>query len=162
LGAAAADTIYGAVAGFSISLVISFLLREIFWIRVFGGALLIGIGVWYYFRKPEELKEEREATHSDVVSTFLLTLTNPTTVLSFIAVLATLGIKEQQATTMTLLLIAGIFLGSMAWWTFLTVVVTWLRDKVTDKTMLIMNHVAGLAIGGFGVVNIILGFTGKK
>lgn len=162
LGAAAADTIYGAIAGFSVSLVIDFLLREVFWIRVLGGSLLIAIGVWYYFRRPQTLKEEKEASHSDLLSTFLLTLTNPTTVLSFIAVLATLGIKEQHAALMTLLLVGGIFLGSMAWWTILTGVVTWLRDKVTDKTMLFMNHIAGLAIGGFGIVNIILGFTGKK
>lgn len=162
LGAAGADTIYGAIAGFSISLVIDFLLKEVFWIRVLGGALLIAIGVWYYFRQPQTLKEEKEATHSDVVSTFLLTLTNPTTVLSFIAVLATLGIKEQRAPLMTLLLIGGIFLGSMIWWSVLTGIVSWLRDKVTDKTMLLMNHIAGFAIGGFGVVNIILGMTGKK
>ena len=89
VGAAAADTIYGAIAGFSITLVIDFLLKEQFWIRVLGGFLLIAIGVVYFFRKPIALEEKKkdESTHSDFVSTFLLTLTNPTTVLSFIAVL---------------------------------------------------------------------------
>jgi hypothetical protein len=36
LGAAAADTIYGAIAGFSISFVIRFLIDEEFWIRLGG------------------------------------------------------------------------------------------------------------------------------
>src|SRR3954465_3741536 len=40
LGAATADTIYGAIAGFSISLIINFLIEEKFWIRLVGGALL--------------------------------------------------------------------------------------------------------------------------
>jgi threonine/homoserine/homoserine lactone efflux protein len=157
-GAAAADTIYGAIAGFSITLVIDFLLREQFWIRLLGGALLIVIGVLYYFRKPNKFEEAKdESAHSDFVSTFLLTLTNPTTVLSFLAVLATLGMSEQRATWMTLLLVGGIFCGSMMWWTLLTGAVNYLRHKITDRTVLWMNRIAGLAIGGFGVVNIILG-----
>jgi threonine/homoserine/homoserine lactone efflux protein len=158
MGAAAADTIYGAIAGFSITLVIDFLLREQFWIRILGGALLIAIGVLYYFRKPHQLKEAKEeSTHSDFVSTFLLTLTNPTTVLSFLAVLATLGMKEQRSVWMTLLLVGGIFCGSMMWWTLLTGVVNRLRHNITERTMLWMNRIAGLAIGGFGVINIIFG-----
>lgn len=163
LGAAAADTIYGAVAGFSITLVIDFLLKEQFWIRVLGGFLLIAIGILYYFKKPLPLEDkEEEATHSDIVSTFLLTLTNPTTILSFIAVLATLGMREQRTVPMTLLLVAGIFVGSMIWWVILTGGVNLLRRKITQKTMCWMNRVAGLAIGGFGILNIILGFTHRR
>src|SRR5580700_9060216 len=90
LGSALADTIYATIAGFSISLVIQFLLRELFWIRVFGGILLILLGVWYYFRPPQplETKERGDTDGADSASTFLLTLTNPTTILSFLAVLA--------------------------------------------------------------------------
>ncbi|HUB77166.1 MAG TPA: LysE family transporter, partial [Bryobacteraceae bacterium] len=62
LGAAAADTIYGSIAGFSISFIISWLLRELFWIRLIGGALLIAIGVVYYRKRPKTLKE---ASRSD-------------------------------------------------------------------------------------------------
>src|SRR5260370_29906269 len=52
-GAATADALYGAIAGFSITYLIEFLEREEFWIRVFGGILLVGIGVMY-FRKPAQ------------------------------------------------------------------------------------------------------------
>jgi threonine/homoserine/homoserine lactone efflux protein len=161
LGAAAADTFYGAIAGFSITLVIDFLLKNQFWIRVIGGFLLIAIGVMYYFKKSTMEEKKDESTHSDFVSTLLLTLTNPTTILSFIAVLATMGIKEQRAVSSTLLLIGGIFCGSMAWWVLLTGVVNRLRHNITNRTMCWMNRIAGLAIGGFGVVNIILGETHK-
>jgi threonine/homoserine/homoserine lactone efflux protein len=164
LGAAAADTIYGAVAGFSITLVIDFLLKEQFWIRVLGGFLLIAIGVVYFFRKPLALEEKKKekSTHSDFVSSFLLTLTNPTTVLSFIAVLATMGMREQRTVPMTLLLIAGIFCGSMMWWVLLTGVVYRLRRSIKQQTMCWMNRIAGFAIGAFGIINIAMGMTHRK
>ena len=50
LGAATVDALYGGVAGFSISLVIQFLIREQFWLRLIGGILLIGVGVVYYLK----------------------------------------------------------------------------------------------------------------
>src|SRR5579864_7599985 len=59
LGAAVADGLYGAVAGFGISLVIQFLIREEFWIRLIGGIFLMGIGVVYYFKPPQSLKASK-------------------------------------------------------------------------------------------------------
>src|SRR5579862_7278294 len=55
-GAASADTIYGAIAGFSIQFIIGFLMREQFWVRLIGGILLIGIGVRFFFRSPRHLR----------------------------------------------------------------------------------------------------------
>ena len=158
LGAAAADTLYGCIAGFSITFVIQFLIREEFWIRLVGGVLLLAIGISYYFKKPESLsnRKEGESEGSDFTSTFLLTLTNPTTVLSFLAVLATLGMRGHRASWLTLLLVLGIFCGSMLWWIFLVSVVNRLRDRIDDRAMLWMNRVAGIAIGGFGVVTFAL------
>ena len=157
LGAASADAVYGCVAGFSITFVIQFLLREEFWIRLIGGILLVLIGVFYYFKPPQSLSAEGESTgHSDYISTLLLTLTNPTTVLSFLAVLAALGMGRRADTWVTWFLVLGIFCGSMAWWIVLTGVVCRLRDKFNDHAMLWLNRIAGLAIGGFGVVSFVL------
>jgi threonine/homoserine/homoserine lactone efflux protein len=163
LGSAAADTIYAAIAGFSISFIIQFLLREIFWIRFIGGILLIGLGVWYYLRPPQHLDTERKAASdtSDSASTFLLTLTNPTTVLSFLAVLAGLGLSESRPWYLTLVMIGGIFTGAMLWWFILTGVANRFRDKFTDRSMIWMNRIGGLAIGIFGVVMLILSRSGK-
>ncbi len=156
-GAAAADTFYGAMAGFSISFVIQFLLREEFWIRLFGGFLLIGIGFLYYFKKPQSLKEQKnEAAHSDFITAFLLNLTNPTVVLSFLALLAALGMGEKRPPLLTLLVVGGIFTGSMLWWIILTTATNHFRDRFDDKAMLWMNRIAGVAIGAFGVLTLIL------
>ena len=158
LGAALADTLYGATAGFGISLVIQFLIREEFWFRMLGGILLMGIGVAYY-RKPLRLLHDDKdvsSAHSDLVTAFLLSATNPTTVLSFLAVMATFGLGKQRPPSQTSLLVAGIFFGSMFWWTVLTTGANLLRSRITDRTMLWMNRVAGIAIGCFGLVNVVL------
>jgi threonine/homoserine/homoserine lactone efflux protein len=163
LGAAAADTLYGAVAGFSITFVIGFLIREVFWIRLVGGFLLIGIGAMYYFRRPASLREKRrESAHSALATAFLLNLTNPTTVLSFLAVLAALGMRGQRVWWMTMLVVGGIFCGSMLWWIFLALFANHFRDRFNDRAMLWMNRIAGLAIGGFGLVTMILSRANMK
>jgi threonine/homoserine/homoserine lactone efflux protein len=155
LGAAAADTLYGSVAGFSISFVIAWLERELFWIRLVGGLLLIAIGVVYYVKRPKTLSETRgESTGSDLVSTFLLTLTNPTTILSFLAVLALLGLGEHRPWTLTTFLVSGIFAGAMLWWTILASISSYFRDRMNDRALVWMNRVAAFAIGAFGLVTI--------
>jgi threonine/homoserine/homoserine lactone efflux protein len=161
LGAAAADTLYGAIAGFSITFVIRLLIREEFWIRLVGGILLILLGVMYYHKRPQPLaaRKNEDSVHSDFASTFLLTLTNPTTVLSFLAVLAALGMGHHRVWLLTVFLVLGIFCGSMVWWLVLTGAVNALRDRFNDRAMLWMNRIAGLAIGGFGIVMILLSRT---
>jgi len=156
-GAATADTMYGAVAGFSVQWVLGFLLREENWIRLFGGILLIALGVFYYLRRPKGLRETRQekTTQSDWVSAFFLNLTNPTTVLSFMAVLTALGFTE-RAWWQGLTLVLGIFAGAMLWWTILAAVIDHFRDQLSDGFTVWMNRVAGVAIGGFGVVTLAL------
>ena len=158
-GAATADMLYGAIAGFSITFLIQFLEREEFWIRVFGGLLLVAIGVMY-FRKPVQaanLPGEDGTAGADFSSTLLLTLTNPTTVLSFLAVLAGLGMGGHREWWLTFLLVGGIFCGSMLWWVILVLMVNRFRDRFDQHAIGWMNRIAGLAIGGFGIATFVIG-----
>ena len=158
LGAAAADMLYGGIAGFSITLVIQFLVREQFWIRLFGGILLVVIGIFYFFKRPVALDarlQDRGSAYSDIRSAFLLTLTNPTTVLSFVALLAALGMGAQRHWWLTVFLVGGIFCGSMMWWIVLSVILNHFRDRFNDRLLLLMNRFAGVAIGGFGVATFV-------
>jgi threonine/homoserine/homoserine lactone efflux protein len=161
LGAAGADAFYGSIAGFSITFVIQFLEREEFWIRIFGGMLLVAIGIVYFRKAPQRIEKERDdgAHHSDFTSTLLLTLTNPTTVLSFLAVMAGLGLGQGGPGWRTLFLVGGIFCGSMLWWVTLTEIVHRLRDRFDERAMGWMNRIAGLAIGAFGILTFSLGLA---
>jgi threonine/homoserine/homoserine lactone efflux protein len=158
-GAATADALYGAIAGFSITYLIEFLETHEFWIRVFGGILLVIIGILYFRKPPQKVNRDEDESdpHSDYASTLLLTLTNPTTVLSFMAVLAGLGMSGQRQWWLTFLLVGGIFCGSMLWWIILVLLVNHFRDRFDEKAMRAMNRIAGIAIGGFGVTTFLIG-----
>jgi hypothetical protein len=52
---------------------------------------------------------------------------------------------------LTVFLVGGIFCGSMVWWIVLSSIVNRFRGRFNDRALLLMNRIAGLAIGGFGV-----------
>src|SRR4051812_19339536 len=142
LGAATADALYGAIAAFSITVIIDFLTAEIFWIRTIGGLLLIAIGIVYWFKKPSPLKDAAAPSpHSAFATTLLLTLTNPTTVLSFLAVLAGLHLAEPRPWPLTMLVVGGIFCGSMLWWIVLAMVSGHFRRRFNDRAIVWMNRI---------------------
>jgi threonine/homoserine/homoserine lactone efflux protein len=160
LGAATADTIFGAIAGFSISVVIGLLIRNEFWIRLVGGILLIGIGTHYYFKRAVAPRREPVGSaHSEYVTALLLNLTNPTTILSFLAVLAGLGMRHHREWWLTLLVVAGIFLGAMIWWSAIALLANRFRESFNQRAMLRMNQIAGLAIGGFGMATLVFALS---
>ena len=161
LGAATADALYGAIAGFSINFIIQLLIREEFWLRLFGGSFLIVVGLLYYFKRAGSLdgQETGSAKQSDFVSALVLNLTNPTTVLSFLAVLAALRACQPRSWWLDWLLVLGIFSGSLLWWIVLITIVNRFRSRFDDHVMLRMNRLAGLAIGGFGAFTLILSLS---
>ena len=73
-----------------------------------------------------------------------------------LAVLAALHLDASRAWWQTLFLVAGIFLGAMLWWIILASLAGHYRDRFDDRAMVWMNRIAGLAIGGFGVVTLSL------
>jgi len=105
----------------------------------------------YFCKKAEavSLPGEDGAAGSDYSSTLLLTLTNPTTVLSFLAVLAGLGMAGHRIWWLTFLLVAGIFCGSMLWWVTLVLMVNRFRNRFDQRALRTLNRIAGVAIGFF-------------
>jgi threonine/homoserine/homoserine lactone efflux protein len=86
-------------------------------------------------------------------STFVLTLTNPATILSFIAIFAGLGIVQaDRSGFLSLVIVVGVFLGSALWWVCLSWGVTLFRQKLTPTRLVWLNRLAGAAIFAFGVV----------
>jgi threonine/homoserine/homoserine lactone efflux protein len=92
----------------------------------------------------------------DFTSTFFLTITNPMTILSFLAVFAGLGLSSMNSTYLEASsLVFGVFLGSAAWWLILSEGVTLFRKKVSEKVMKWINHLAGAIIIAFGIAALI-------
>ncbi|MDQ4027951.1 MAG: LysE family transporter, partial [Actinomycetota bacterium] len=95
LGAATADAVYGAVAALGLTFVAEFLMGGETWLRLIGGAFLVFLGVRTFLARPAERAApdaRRSGLPGAYASTFFLTLTNPTTILSFAAIFAGLGV----------------------------------------------------------------------
>jgi len=156
LGAALADALYGAIAGFGLTALATLLEEQGFWLRLFGGIILILMGIRTFFRPPEQ-KGIRSGLDGglvfDLSSTFVLTLANPITILVSAAIFAGMGHAEVEATTTAVgLLVLGVFLGSLVWWMFLVLSAGWLRNWFNPAHMSLVARIAGAVIGVFGAV----------
>ena len=159
MGIATADGLYGCIAGFGLTVVAAFLVSQQTWIRLIGGLFLLYLGAKTLLSKPAEraATDVKGATVTSFVgaylSTFLLTLTNPLTILSFAAIFAGIGVGGQGNSLLTaLLVVCGVFVGSALWWCLLTGGISWLRGKFTPRWFLWMNRASGCIILLFGLV----------
>jgi len=154
LGAATADAFYGAVAGFGLAFISSFLLSQQLALRLIGGAFLLCLGARTFLAHPagQAAAAQGRGILGAYLSTLLLTLTNPTTILSFVAIFAGLGVASATRSYLTAaLLVLGVFCGSALWWLVLSSGVTLFRQRVSAHGLAWVNRVSGIIIGGFGL-----------
>lgn len=155
IGAALADGVYGLIAGFGLTVVSSLLIAQQFWIHLIGGIFLLYLGFKTFFAAPYDRSTkknyEKSALHACVTS-FLLTLSNPMTILSFITVFAGLGLGVNPNYDNAIVLILGITLGSTFWWLLLSGGVAFiLHKRMSPYLMRIINWVSGAIILTFGL-----------
>ena len=113
LGIATADGVYGCIAGFGLTVVATFLVNQEGWIRLVGGLFLVYLGVKTVLTKPAERVAPARANKHNFLgayaSTFLLTLTNPITILSFVAIFAGIGVGGGKNSALSATLVGSIF-----------------------------------------------------
>lgn len=160
VGAATADAVYGAIAAFGLTTISLFLAGMHFWLTLIGGLFLLYLGLKTMLSKPVATTGEVKASHltGDFLSTFFLTLTNPMTILSFVAVFAGMGLATSGSYSNALLMVIGVFVGSALWWLILSEVVTLFRKRISGEVMKWVNRTAGFIIILFGLFAL-LGIT---
>ena len=156
LGAATADMIYGAIAAFSLTVVMDRLIDQAIWLRLFGAFLLFYLGLRTIRAKPagNAAQAGRKGLIGAYFSTFALTLTNPMTILSFISIFA--AALPAGTRTSPLMLVAGVFAGSAFWWLTLSLGVSSMRNRVTTIIMSWINRVSGFIMIAFAIYLILV------
>ena len=158
MGAASADMFYGAVAAFGLTAVQDLLVGQSNWLRIVGGIFLLYLGVKTFFSKPsqESAEARRGGLFGAYLTTFFLTITNPITILSFLAIFAGLRLGETDGNYLSAsIMVLGVFIGSAAWWLALSTGVSLLREKFTPALLTWVNRLAGVVIFVFGVLAIL-------
>jgi len=156
LGIATADAAYGAIAAFGISAVAAVLLDLEMTLRLVGGAFLLALGMRILFKDPAPSVEPAGKIGSQFagafVSCFFLTMTNPTTILTFVAIFAGLGLVGSAGDyTAAISLVSGVFGGSTLWWLVLCGSVSLLRRRMGPSAMTWINRISGIVIAAFGI-----------
>ena len=146
VSAACCDMVYSIVAAFGVTLVSDFITLEQSWIRLVGGIILLLIGYGVFRAYPlaaKAVKAPRGRTWT-FLSTALLVFTNPLTLFAFAAAFAVIGVKNIVGHPVSgLMLVAGVFFGSLTWFVLLTGLVHFFKAKVMRVGLRPMNRVAG-------------------
>jgi threonine/homoserine/homoserine lactone efflux protein len=155
LGAATADMFFCIIAGFGFTFVSRFLEEQALWISLVGACGLLFLGIRIFFSRPEE--KSCAVTGGDLahvyVSTCVLTLINPVTILFFVALFTTLGVTLTHEDHLSLaLLIVGVLVGAVLWWFLLTGCVSLLHRKLTQETMRWVNRISGTIVMVLGLL----------
>ena len=85
-------------------------------------------------------------------STFILTLTNPITIISFAAIFAGLGLASTGGEYLSAgILVLGVFIGSSLWWLILSGGVGVFQNKFNPHGLQWVNRISGVIITAFGL-----------
>ena len=139
IGAALADALFAFLAGIGLSALLEGVRESHHFVGGLGGLVLVLVGLKLFFQKPpsletEEVLSERFLHHYlwDTASIFLLTLTNPMTIIAFGALFAGSSLIPLDPRRLDYLMIsAGVFAGSLLWWIVLTVLALPIRKNLS-------------------------------
>lgn len=163
LGVATADATYGGLAAFGLTALTDLLVGAGRVLGLVGGLFLVWLA-WRTLRSSPPptaatVAERRSGLRTAYLSILGLTLTNPLTILSFVALFAGLRIPDRAPIDASLLTL-GVFAGSAGWWLVLTTAVALLRARLTPRVLGGVTTASGLLIGLFGLAAILLAVRG--
>lgn len=152
MGAAVADALYGAIGAFGVTALITLLTQARPQLTVAGAIFLL----WLAWRNWRSADPQMAAAGQSGVKlwrafggTFLLTLSNPSTILSFIAVFSALAEGMSQGSPGWMIL--GVFLGSTFWWLVLVALVGRLRVALTMNHLRMIRRASAMILAGFAL-----------
>jgi threonine/homoserine/homoserine lactone efflux protein len=160
LGAVVGDGLYAAIAAFGISAVIDILSAYSNWIELAGGLILLAIGLKTARTVVDAAPAFAEPSRTPhalnlFATTFALTVSNPATLVAFLALFGSIGdyvtvAHDRPLTSVSL--VASVMIGSLLWWTSLTAIVGRLRYRLSGNLLSWLNQLSGFAIALFGLV----------
>jgi threonine/homoserine/homoserine lactone efflux protein len=164
LGAALGDGVFAAITFFGLTAIAQLIQSYDAIIEVTGGALLVWFGVHTVvtpFAGKVEERDKNDAGASTLVraiaSTFVLTITNPATLIAFASMFASFRGLAGGADSFVdaEFVVAGVVGGSAGWWLALTTVIGLFHTRITDRTVRVINRGSGALVAMFGLAVLI-------
>jgi len=159
-GAAFADVIYAGIAGFSITFIANFLNEYQSHIRIVGGLFLIFVGIRIFLSNPAtQMRKYRlkgNNYYKDFFTSFLVTISNPITVIAFGVIFANFDMIKEGSTNLPIfILVLSVFSGALLWWLSLVSIISVFKSKIRLRNILWINRITGVFIVLFAIYIII-------
>ena len=164
LGAAFADLFYATVAVFGLGFVVNLIQSHELLLQILGGIVLIIIGLIIYFRNPlKQIRMRKRVSKKgllgDFATLFFLTVSNPVTIVVFMAVFAGASVfGDAPSFKIELFVLAGILLGGSLWWYTLSTLINIFRKKFRLRVLITINRISGILITILGGLVILAAF----
>lgn len=155
LGAASADAVYATLGAAGLGGLIGLLTRLATPLSLAGCVLLAWLGVATLRRAQSHEAARLPDSHSLLRaygSALLLTLSNPMTILSFIAIFAGLAGARQPGLADAAWMVAGIFCGSVLWWLLLAYGGGRVLARLGPRGRQRVDQLCGVLLLGFAVL----------
>jgi threonine/homoserine/homoserine lactone efflux protein len=159
-GAVLGDGSFAFVAAFGLTAVSEFVLAYATWIQVAGGLLLIAVGLHTMFMHdaaprasiPAPANGARARTVALLGTTYLLTVTNPATMMGFIAIFSSVGGLAARPSDYgaAATLVSAVMAGSALWWCLIAWFASRLQSRMADGWFRYVNWASGAVIALFG------------
>lgn len=164
MGAALADGTYGLITGFGLTAVSSWLIAEQYWVQLIGGVFLLyyGISQCLHYKRNYPPGYTHQTPLQALTGAYFLALTNPATLLVFLALFAGLGLADITFGTLeAIVLVVSIVTGSSLLWLLLSGSVALIfKNNLGPEIMQRINFSAGIIILIFGIFILADSFLG--
>ncbi len=164
-GAAIGDAVFAAAAALGLGAIHALFDLHHVALRISGGIFMILFGLFLWRAAPhlEGPGKQLPPTSHITVAVFLMTITNPATLLWFVAAFAMfrfddIGPGSIKAIAHTGLLVLGVFCGSMLWWAALSALAARQRHRFHDRHLHMMNHGCAILLISVGVYAIVTAY----
>lgn len=171
LGAALGDGMFASITAFGFTALAKLIVGYSVPLQFCGGIFLLAVGIRTFYAPPPPNFKERlcapdrsNPSHARaIVSTFMLTISNPATLVAYTALVAGLGVfaKEQPNFLTAMFIVLGVFVGSSLWWLTLTTCVSLLHARISDGVVRLINEISGLLVATFGLI-VLVHLTGWR
>ena len=158
LGIACGDASYALAAVLGLASVAHFMLAYDRQLHFIAGAFLIYLGLRAIRRPTNDAVAAPPTLSSSAATDFggalLLTLTNPSTIVSFAAIFTVLAPSGHERVDGSLATVVGVFSGSALWWFALTAGIATLRHAIGRRVRRGIDVVSGTMLAAFGVADV--------
>ena len=167
IGAALADALFALMASIGVLALTGWIEESIVWFRPIGGIFLIFLGIHFFFKKSPALQTDEVLTPRylhhypwEVVSTFLLTLTNPLTIFAFVALFTGVHLIPLSPTKVHHFEVTlGVFCGSLLWWCLIVLLSHPIKRVISPQRIHHLMQVLAVVLIALGVMAIVFGIS---